>query len=444
MNTQTGSKNLILPKEGKVFLTPLVVVTFFTLTFFIYEDFAIRMLFGYMILAFFVVWYIAGHLDRISFHNGKKAAFFLAAILTFLLFMPNARMGQGVIYLVLAADMGMLMVILADPGEEELRTAMNLFKVGAVLVSLYLIAVEIFPAVYYQGTRNLIDERAVKTVDLLLKNGYGVAIGRSVVLGDYISFMGYAIALNSILSGARSKNARWKDLAVAGICFISIVLMNRKSELLATLLVTLFLFSQKISFSNAARRKKIRFLFLAVAALVVVGFLFLISRGYLTRYAAFGKKLFSNLLDDTGSSDISSGRLRFWKRAWELFTESPILGVGFGQFASYMTDTFNIYSDTQMTNVHNNYLQLLCETGIVGTTLVLLPMIVLFVRTYKKARRNRAQGKTATVQGVATLTSLSFQLFSFLLSAIDPIWYKMVYWSFYASVLILANGSENG
>ena len=77
-------------------------------------------------------------------------------------------------------------------------------------------------------------------------------------------------------------------------------------------------------------------------------------------------------------------------------------------------------------------------------TLVLLPMIVLFVRTYKKARRNRAQGKTATVQGVATLTSLSFQLFSFLLSAIDQNWYKMVYWSFYASVLILANGSENG
>ena len=264
------------------------------------------------------------------------------------------------------------------------------------------------------------------------------------MLGDYISFMGYAIALNSLLSGARSKNVRWKDLAVAGICFISIVLMNRKSELLATLLVTLFLFSQKISFSNAVRRKKIRFLFLAVAALVVVGFLFLISRGYLTRYAAFGKKLFSNLLDDTGGSDISSGRLRFWKRAWELFAESPILGVGFGQFASYMTDTFNIYSDTQMTNVHNNYLQLLCETGIVGTTLVLLPMIVLFVRTYKKARRNRAQGKTATVQGVATLTSLSFQLFSFLLSAIDPIWYKMVYWSFYASALILANGSENG
>ena len=126
-------------------LTPLIVVTLFTLTFFIYEDFTIRMLYGYCVLAFFVAWYFVTHQETITFHTGKRIAFFLAVILTLLLLWPTARMGQGMIYLILSADIGMILVILADPQEEELRVAMKLFKIGAVLVSLYLIAVEISP-----------------------------------------------------------------------------------------------------------------------------------------------------------------------------------------------------------------------------------------------------------------------------------------------------------
>jgi len=70
----------------------------------------------------------------------------------------------------------------------------------------------------------------------------------------------------------------------------------------------------------------------------------------------------------------SSGRSDLWTVAWRVFTSHPVLGVGIGNFqaveARYVLRPGNITSIQYLTDaphlVHNVYLQLLAETGIVG------------------------------------------------------------------------------
>lgn len=55
--------------------------------------------------------------------------------------------------------------------------------------------------------------------------------------------------------------------------------------------------------------------------------------------------------------DVLLGRTKMWKIALDNFKMSPLVGIGWGHFIK-----INIHA----WNAHNIYLQLLCETGIIG------------------------------------------------------------------------------
>lgn len=67
-------------------------------------------------------------------------------------------------------------------------------------------------------------------------------------------------------------------------------------------------------------------------------------------------------LDNQGAAD----RKRLWDSAWQEFTESPVFGVGRGNFRPL--DEIDV---TKVGQIHNTYLGLLCEIGLLGfTTLI--------------------------------------------------------------------------
>ena len=60
-------------------------------------------------------------------------------------------------------------------------------------------------------------------------------------------------------------------------------------------------------------------------------------------------------------------RLLLWNVAWELFLQSPLNGVGWGNFPSLYGSYLHLsWIPPDIFNVHNIYLQLLSETGILG------------------------------------------------------------------------------
>lgn len=78
--------------------------------------------------------------------------------------------------------------------------------------------------------------------------------------------------------------------------------------------------------------------------------------------------------------DVSSARLSLYSWAWKLFTENPLLGIGWGV---YRTTVVGNATYAAVAHTHNIYLQLLSETGIIGFFFIVLTFLVFWVATKK-------------------------------------------------------------
>lgn len=94
-------------------------------------------------------------------------------------------------------------------------------------------------------------------------------------------------------------------------------------------------------------QKTIKFIILFIILGLVLFYLFPASR-----------HTFERFLFESESGDISTGRFVNYGIAFEIFLNNPIFGIGIGGFRKI---TNNVYA-----GVHNDYLQFLCETGLVG------------------------------------------------------------------------------
>jgi len=91
--------------------------------------------------------------------------------------------------------------------------------------------------------------------------------------------------------------------------------------------------------------------------------------------------LFGDILSRfSESDDISNNRFLFWEKAYDLFTTSKAWGIGWGAF---------VRRSKTGTSAHNIYIQLLCETGIIGLTVSLLAIISTYRTAVRDYRKNR-------------------------------------------------------
>ena len=94
-------------------------------------------------------------------------------------------------------------------------------------------------------------------------------------------------------------------------------------------------------------------------------------------------RIFQSLEAMLSGEDVSNNRSRLYAFAWQLARENPIFGIGWNQYRKATVGTVTVLNEL---DVHNIYLQMLCETGIVGLISVVVPMLVFFFATYKAVR----------------------------------------------------------
>jgi O-antigen ligase len=104
-------------------------------------------------------------------------------------------------------------------------------------------------------------------------------------------------------------------------------------------------------------------------------------------------------------------RLAAWKCGWELFKEHPVIGVRLGDKKARLVEKYKeknfqfVIKDYK--NVHNNYLDILFGTGIIGLLLFLIGWLILPLRTCFKSKDYLSVLIIGTY-AIATITEVYF------------------------------------
>ena len=185
------------------------------------------------------------------------------------------------------------------------------------------------------------------------------------------------------------------------IFFTGLLLLNAGlragNKLRRYLLVSMFflmIYATFISFSRASWLAGILILGALVfvypkfmSKLLIIGVLLGIVMGSVL-LSSSGIQIALSRLFSSESEQSALSRLPVYVAAVRMFQEKPIMGWGYDNFDRYdrrfqarFGDLVN--PDEKDHTAHNIYLTMLAEQGLVGTTLYLLPFIILFFRSWK-------------------------------------------------------------
>lgn len=214
-----------------------------------------------------------------------------------------------------------------------------------------------------------------------------------------------SLGLVCLVGGLSSGNRRVSSVKyplLAILLLVSLVLTTKRGPLIAaacSVLVVYVYVNRNRSVSSVMKLLLISGL-LAGFTLVLATFIPAVD-ATLNRFAEL-------TVDDTGS-----GRTYLYEYAWRMFEQNPLLGNGWGSYASYLSTTSLgvMYSDLGFASMsaHNVYLQLLAETGIVGMLLFLFPATATLIYTIRES--GAAVGENPFDRAFCLRASAAMQLF---------------------------------
>lgn len=91
-----------------------------------------------------------------------------------------------------------------------------------------------------------------------------------------------------------------------------------------------------------------------------------------------GDALLRGVTMDAGKDDVSNGRLHFWSVAIKIFLDHPFLGAGLDAFGVAFTKHDTWHGIFRVEQAHNEYLQTLAETGMIGFACIAAFIYLLF------------------------------------------------------------------
>ncbi|SDN07746.1 O-antigen ligase [Fictibacillus solisalsi] len=258
-------------------------------------------------------------------------------------------------------------------------------------ITLYLLCYFLMKAIIGNASREMI-EKSISTVGILFNLAslalyvWGLKSLNFVLAGDSLTSFGvlmdrdyprliglledpnYFVFYNSIFfayylchTGSR-KNRFGLALAV----LTSILTFSRGGLLVLILIFVLYIF-----LLNHQPIKQLK---------LVLGSLFTVLLGayILVTFLKFDLYGILEARMNDFSKDGGSGRLDLWERAWDVFVSHPLIGIGANNFLDYNQSQFG---DTL--HVHNTFLEILAESGVVGVFCFLLFVLFVFIQMFQ-------------------------------------------------------------
>lgn len=298
--------------------------------------------------------------------------------------------------------LGILISIFIRGDIKNYDFAMKCIKWSSVFYALSVILSYLLPNLYTNYYLTILRPEVSQRISQEMQNGFYTGFTSQVaysagyiVNGIGLLFCGWII----------NKKFSKKSILVLIILLFGLLLTQKRAHMLFTIFAISLVYVQFSQFNSDKVKKMLKVFYLTAFA---VGFFLVISQ-----ITNVGQLLFSRVIETfqelAAGEDITSNRIPIWRHAWDVFLEHPYFGVGWGNFRD--TVIGNVTVRTAM-ETHNIYLQLLSETGVIGTLLILSPFLIIYIITIKSTRFISKNEKNYSKQWkLAVLFSLFTQTF---------------------------------
>ena len=253
---------------------------------------------------------------------------------------------------------------LKDKIPYELFCLIGLFAIIGIIIQL------VFPSFYINRIASFYDN----TNQLIYWHyTYGFA-GFSYQLDITAMQILYAEGVVLCFRDKNGNGGNIKTIIIIAIMLAGISMTGKRMISLVSIVTPMLV----ILISNKKQSKKIAFIISSIIILTL-GLIYvfnhaseLVSNSVLRRFA-------ESIIRFQAGDNISSGRSSLYDMAWAAFRSSPIIGIGVSNFVSY-TGAY--------TEAHNSYLQVLCEMGLVGFTVYIIPLVATLIITIRELKQS--------------------------------------------------------
>lgn len=422
-----------LDRATRPFQPLLLILCLFTVTFFVYRDFDIRMIFGFGVLCLILAVHLLRRaaLDQPPTLDPLRLSFLVITAAVFLNFLrPESRHDADSVSYVIAMLICCAFVLLADPDEREGKWALRICFAGGLGLAAFVLFFQIFPRLFWGDFFYCLSETAQLYLCNYVPRGYAITLG-GCTYTNYILYLGLSVGCSYL---ACTRKFNWRTLVTAvccGLFLVALVLVGRRGELLGALVCLMLLVLALCS-------KKLRRILLvtgiiggiAVIAIIIPLLPWLRQFQPLIRYVMTFEQLLSG-------QDITSGRMELYALAIDAFRDAPLFGIGWDQFHTLIPPEFLALHGQDVEDVHCIYLQFLTETGIVGAPFFIMPLLYVYYLVCAQFSRLKKCPQEHTTARMLCISSFLLQSFLLFLGIFDPNFQRVVFWCFYAVAVLL-------
>jgi len=234
----------------------------------------------------------------------------------------------------------------------------------------------------------------------LAKNAGNVAIGKSQMTGvipgpgptaSYLLMLFPILISYSFLTKSRFYKSIILALSLTSIIFI--LLSYTRSAYIGLIFTVIMLCT------GLYRKKRLLLSFISIGLLMVIMF-FILNIAEINLKNKFTATLYGDI-DDTINLGV---RMTYWEHALSLIKRHPIFGIG--------PNMWGLTTAVGGTNVHNGYINIILDIGVIGLIIFLIPIIKSFFSFFNNIKLSKTYRNIAICIMSGVLGYLITQFFS--------------------------------
>lgn len=351
-------RNLLIKNIG------CILVTIITVSGSLFDFIPITLQFFIVLMAYmFCLVY-----GRLKF--GRNIKSYKSLIIFMIFFMvwrnPYFKIGLGSQILMLRLCYPLFFCYTMCYDESWIETLMNMLYISYIFYGICTIFFYLVPQFYFNYVVRLFPTHEYDLIHQMLT---GCSPGLTLHYSVNGIFMGILVIFSCGRLFAKSKKNVF-DYILVVFSIVAVLLTGKRGHIIFSALGILITYYNYMCDKPCKRFKNIIFGGIVGTSLLLFAYVFAPKLvNFIYRFQ-----------ETSQSGDVSLGRFDMWKIAIDLYKQHPIFGIGWDCYKVNNTIIANVDS-------HNSYVQLLCETGTIGTIIFLtwiIGMLIFSIKVYRK------------------------------------------------------------